>query len=311
MPLETIKAEDLKLYFVNPSWGIYGGNSVEIGAINFSPSLNPSYTDSSSWTNNGLQPQIRPNGKKGSISMTVPLTVDNFDFIDGMRNQSGEPANAPALFQSSVVYKGLVFKKMSYSLIEDAMIVANINFDIYDYGHAYSSDSNRFDLTTGDYYNFSGAIDLSATTGVLNVKTSELTLQDIYTNESKNSKKLTNYTVDSIDIDFETDYQVVKKIGESVPRKLIKKTEEINAAISMPLLEEQSQIDYLNTFKGHMDSPNPLSDSTFKLSFLFKDIDGNAVNTTVDLDATVTSISSQVNSFNVPQGSISVKQKIK
>ena len=77
----VITGEDLRLFFVNPSWGEHGTSPVEIGAIKVSVSFSADYANDSSFTKSRIKPQKR----SGTISMSVPLTLANFEFVNAMR----------------------------------------------------------------------------------------------------------------------------------------------------------------------------------------------------------------------------------
>ena len=304
----VITGEDLRLFFVNPSWGEHGTSPVEIGAIKVSVSFSADYANDSSFTKSRIKPQKR----SGTISMSVPLTLANFEFVNAMRLQESAPTIWPSIYQSSVEYLGLICRKISYSLVEDALVVAEISFDFNNIQHAGAiypgfQIQDRFG-PTGNFVSLIFLVDLSSAENALNISTSTLTLTDMYAEENNSSRNISEYTIDSIGLDFNLEYQVAKKIGSLLPRKIILTSSEVDMSVTMPLLEEQSQINYLARYDG---DNLGISNVTFKLDVLFRDIEETPVTSLISLNATLLGIESQINSFNVPQGSMTLKQKIK
>lgn len=297
--------EDIRTFFK------LSGHYYEIAPITFSTIYNQLYEDSSHHD----KPLIKPKkAKEGRISFTIPLTLEVFNFL-----YKPDETLIVDIFRGGVEYHSAILKKISFTIIQETIVVAQLNFVFYDWNYRsailpsieeggdpafYNKyEQESFPLTIDQNYT-----NLSSPDNVIDVSKSQFDLRDFYEEESKTSLKITTKTVTEMAIDFAENHRAVTDIGYLIPRKFITTNKEINARISFPLQEELSQLDYFGDFKG---SGYKESDIIFVLEILFKDINNTPVDSIISIEGNLLSINSKTNSSNAPTGSISIKQKIK
>ena len=133
-----VNREEVFIYFVRPNWGsdfVDNSKVVEVACSGVSISYNASYAPVSYFGNSRIEvKKSKPNS--GSITLQVPLTAENFDFLIDSQNQSSDFSSViPRIYQAGMLYSYIEFKSLSLSIDEDSGVVMEISFDFYDLSH--------------------------------------------------------------------------------------------------------------------------------------------------------------------------------
>ena len=137
--MNQVFKEELFLYFVRPNWGgafVDNSKAIEIACSSISIDYSASY-DTKSYFGNDRVETKKSAINSGSISLSVPLTYENFDFLFDAQNQIPDMSTVvPRIYQAGMLYSAIEFQDLSISFNEDDVLVMDISFNFYELSHS-------------------------------------------------------------------------------------------------------------------------------------------------------------------------------